>query len=265
MSKASVSIVFGTGTLFGVLATLVCQRITWKLVQAEYFYFVCIVLWGIAMIFLACSISSWNERRWFKQTTSTSTTTDQQARSGLWWLLPLFLVFVLMLSWEPLIVSTSATSTEKVQPGCTSAVTRHPPKKLISTSVPMPPTVSKAKPVDDDAKAARRQRMWSQLQTIVAEGVRKGEGCIAFTKRLASTEAGQYLDLEPLDLNECVALAMANRVPALHYRHSDGSTTVLAPELAVGKTSGWHIGVDTTINGVPTFVLTRQWSIRGMP
>ena len=254
MSKASVLIGFGTGAIFGVLTTLVCQRVTWKLVQAEYFYFVCIVLWGIAMIFLACSISSWNERRWFKQT-RTYVHTTKQARSHRWWLLPLLLAALLAKCGLDSKVIATTPAAKSSAPAVMTVV-----KPVVGSAV-----TTTAKSVVVDAEASRRQRMWGQLQTIAAKGARNGEGCIAFTKRLALTEAGKYLDLEPLNLNECVALAMANRVPALHYRHSDGSATIMAPELARGTGSGWHIGVDTTINGVPVFVVTRQWSIKGMP
>ena len=254
MSKASVSIVFGTGAL----ATLVCQRIEWKLVQTEYlmFFFVYVVF----ILFITYKISSRSDV--FLRDEQTP---PRSKVSYMWWLLPFLLVFGLMLSWKPSTLPKLATSTEKVQPGCTSSVTRHTPKKSIITSVPRP-VMSTTKPtaklaVDEAEAASRHQAMLNQLQAIAAEGARKGEGCIAFTKRLASTSGGKYFGLVGLDLKQCVHLAQRYGVPALHYRHPDGSTTVLAPELAVGKTSGWHIGVDTT----PVFVVTRQWSIKGMP
>ena len=254
MSKASVSIVFGTGTLFGVLATLVCQRITWKLVQAEYFYFVCIVLWGIAMIFLACSISSWNERRWFKQT-RTYVHTTKQARSHLWWLLSLSLAALVMkCGFDSKVIATTSVA-KSYEPAVVIAV-----KPVVGSAV-----TTTAKPVVVDAEASHRQRMWGQLQTIAAEGARKGEGCIAFTKRLTSTEAGKYFNLVGLDLKRCMHLAKRDGVPSVWYGQIDGQPIIMAPELARGTGSGWHIGVDTTINGVPVFVVTRQWSIKGMP
>ena len=184
-----------------------------------------------------------------------------RGRSHLWYLIPLlafagfFYVYGQMIATTP-VAKSPAPAVAKVKPNVAAAVV--PTTK--STTKPI------AKLVVDEVEAHKRlhDEMFVRLQALAVEGARKGEGCISFTWRLASTSEGKHFGLVGLSLKQCIQMAKRSGVPILYYRRPDGSAMVIAPELAIGAGSGWRMDVDI-IDGVPTFVLLRKWSIKGMP
>ena len=155
------------------------------------------------------------------------------------------------------VAKSSAPAVAKVKPNVAAAV-------VPTTKSTTKPT---AKSVVDEVEAHKRlhDEMLVRLQALAAEGARNGEGCIKFTKRIAGTAAGRYFKLDSLDLRQCIEVAKRDGAQILHYRRPDGSAVVMAPELALGTGSGWHMVVNT-VDGVPVSERGWQWSIKkGLP